>query len=85
MNDVTGRVMDYLGYKNKQKTAEWEERLWRQHLEGSPQDFRADADRRRWGELVDRVEQSRQLARKLHGRRMAHAPPYASPLAATGT
>lgn len=85
MNDLTGRVMDYLGYKNKQKTAEWEERLWQQHLNGSPQDIRADADRQRYFQLLDRVEQTRPLARRLHGRRMAHSPPFASPLAATGT
>jgi hypothetical protein len=77
MNEVAGRVLDYLDYKNKLKTAEWEERLWRQHLEGAPQDFRVDADRRRYVDLLDRMEKSRILAQRLHMRRTAHAPPFA--------
>ncbi len=84
MNEVTGRVLDYLGYKNKVRTAEWEERLWRQHLNGACEDFRADADRQRYFDLLDRVEKSRPLASKLHTRRHAHAPRFAA-LSATGS
>jgi hypothetical protein len=77
MNQAPSRVLDYLDYKNKVKTAEWEERLWQQHLRGAPQDFRADEDRQRYGSLLDRVEKSRQLAQNLHTRRTAHAPRFA--------
>jgi hypothetical protein len=77
MNDVASRVLSYLDYKNKAKTAEWEERLWQQHLNGAPRDFRADADRQRYFSLLDRVEKSRQLARKLHTRHAAHVPRFA--------
>lgn len=84
MNDIAGRVMNYIEYKNKVNAAEWEERLWRQHLNGAPQDIRAEADRERYFQLLDRVEKSRQLARKLHGRRAAHAPRFTA-LSATGT
>lgn len=76
MNEVAGRVLDYLGYKNKISTAEWTERLWQQHLKGAPQDYRPDEDRQRYGSLADRIEQSRALARKLHSRRTAHAPVF---------
>lgn len=74
MNDTSGQVLDYLEYKNKLKAAEWAERLWQQHLRGDPQDVRADEDRQRWLSLLERAEDSRQLARKLHLRRTAHAP-----------
>ena len=77
MNEVTSRVLDYLDYKNKIRTAEWEERLWQQHLNGTPQDFRVDADRQRYFDLLDRVEKSRLLAQKLHTRRTAHTPRFA--------
>ena len=77
MNEVTCRVFNYLDYKNKIKTAEWEERLWQQHLRGAPQDFRADEDRQRYFDLLHRVEKSRPLAQKLHNRRAAHAPQFA--------
>lgn len=76
MNEIPGRVLDYLGYKNKIRTAEWAERIWRQHLEGAFQDIRAEADRDRYGNLVARIERSRQLARSLHLRRNAHAPRF---------
>ena len=76
MNDVSGRVLDYLGYKNKVRTAEWEERLWQQHLNGAPEDFRAAKDRDRYGELLSRLEESRSIASKLHTRRAAHAPQF---------
>ena len=84
MNEVTGRVLDYLGYKNKKMTAEWAERLWRQHLNGTLEDIRAEADRQRYFELLQRVEHSRQLARKLHTRRTAHAPRFSGLTAAAG-
>lgn len=77
MNEVASRVLDYLDYKNKVKTAEWEERLWQQHLRGAPQDFRADEDRQRYFDLLNRAEKSRQLAQKLHTRRTAHTPRFA--------
>lgn len=83
MNEVASRVLDYLDYKNKVKTAEWEERLWQLHLQGAPQDFRADEDRQRYFDLLNRVEKSRQLAQKLHTRRTAHAPRFAE-LSASG-
>jgi hypothetical protein len=83
MNEIAGRVLDYLDYKNKLKTAEWEERLWRQHLDGAPQDFRVDADRQRYVDLLDRVEKTRILARRLHTRRTAHTPRFASFAAAS--
>jgi hypothetical protein len=76
MNEAPSRVLNYLDYKNKTKTAEWEERLWQQHLNGAPTDFRADEDRQRYLDLLNRVEQSRSLARKLHTRRTAHAPRF---------
>ena len=69
MHDVPGRVLDYLGYKNKIRTAQWAERLWRQHLDGTPRDFREAADRERYGDLLRRIERSRQLARNLHQHR----------------
>ena len=84
MNEVTGRVLDYLGYKNKIRAAEWEERLWRQYLNGAPEDFRADEDRQRYFDLLNRVEKSRVLASRLHLKRTAHAPRFAE-LSATGT
>lgn len=74
MIEVTGRVLDYLGYKNKVSTAEWAERLWRQHLNGAPPDFRQDEDRQRYVDLASKLEQSRSLARKLHTRRSRHLP-----------
>lgn len=74
MNEVAGRVLDYLGYKNKIRTAEWEEKLWRQHLRGAPEDFRAQEDRERYGALLTRLEKSRSLASQLHTRRVVHAP-----------
>ncbi len=80
MNEATGRVLDYLGYKNQRSTAEWAERLWRQHLEGAPADFRPDEDRRRYVDLATRLEQSRSLARKLYTRRARHTPQF-QPLA----
>ncbi|MBW7930083.1 MAG: hypothetical protein H3C57_02100 [Gammaproteobacteria bacterium] len=70
------QVLSYLDYKNKVRAAAWEERLWQQHLKGEPADFRADEDRRRYGELLDRIEQSRQLAVRLHARRTLHAPRF---------
>ncbi len=76
MNDIPSRVLDYLDYKNKAGTAAWEERLWQQHINGAPVDLRADEDRQRYLGLVDRIEQSRPLARKLHLRRTAHAPHF---------
>jgi hypothetical protein len=76
MNEVAGRVLDYLDYKNKRQTAEWEERLWQQHLNGEFRDIRAEADRQRYFELLDRVEKTRVLAQKLHMRRTAHAPRF---------
>ncbi len=78
MNEVSSRVLDYLGYKNKRSTADWAERLWRQHLDGAPADFRADEDRRRYVDLSTRVEQARLLAHKLHTRRTRHAPQFHS-------
>lgn len=77
MNEVAGRVLDYLDYKNKLKAAEWEERLWQQHLKGTPQDIRAERDRERYVQLLERVEVMRIVARKLHLRRTAHAPQFA--------
>ena len=82
INDVPGRVLDYLGYKNKRSAAEWAERLWRQHLEGSPQDFRPHEDRQRYLDLASRVEQSRSLAHRLHTRRSGHPRAVAPSLAA---
>ncbi|GMW06494.1 MAG: hypothetical protein QY320_13225 [Gammaproteobacteria bacterium] len=78
MNEVSSRVLDYLGYKNKRSTADWAERLWRQHLDGEPVDIRLDEDRRRYGDLTTRLEQARSLARKLHTRRTRHAPQFQS-------
>jgi hypothetical protein len=83
MDEVTGRVLDYLGYKNKIRTAEWAERLWRQHLDGAPADFRAEQDRERYGKLLSRLEKSRPLASKLHTRRVVHTPKWEQ-LSATG-
>jgi hypothetical protein len=83
MNDVAGQVLDYLDYKNKLKTAEWAERLWQQHLNGTPQDIRDAAERQRYVELLDRVEQSRAEARKLHLRRARHQPRFTA-LSAAG-
>jgi hypothetical protein len=83
MNEVASRVLDYLSYKNKVRTAEWEERLWQQHLNGAPEDFRADEDRQRYFDLLSRLEKSRSLASKLHTRRTAHAPRFAE-FSATG-
>jgi hypothetical protein len=79
MDDAACRVLDYLAYKNKIKANEWTERLWQQHLAGTPvpPDFRPEEDRQRYGELIARVEHTRSLARKLHARRMAHAPRFA--------
>lgn len=76
MNEATGQVLGYLDYKNKTRAAAWEERLWQQHLNGAPADIRADEDRQRYGDLLNRIEQSRSLARRLHSRRMAQAPQF---------
>lgn len=76
MNEVTGQVLDYLEYRNKTKAAEWEERLWRVHLGGAPQDWRPNEDRERYFGLLERMEQARQLAQKLHLRRTTHAPRF---------
>jgi len=76
MDRTPSQVLSYLDYKNKVRTAAWEERLWQHHLRGEPADFRADEDRRRYGELLGRIEQSRQLAVRLHARRMQHAPHF---------
>lgn len=83
MNELPGQVLDYLSYKNKRRAMEWTERLWRQHLEGAPQDFRPDEDRQRYGDLAARLEASRLLAKKLHSRRARYAPVF-SALAADG-
>jgi hypothetical protein len=77
MNEPAGRLLDYLAYKNKVKAAEWTERLWQQHLNGAPQDFRADADRQRYGDLLSRLEQSRLVATTLHQRRQRRTPQFA--------
>jgi hypothetical protein len=76
MDETNVLVLDYLDYKNKLRTAEWEERLWQQHLNGAPEDFRADQDRERYGALLSRLEKSRLLASKLHTRRIVHAPQF---------
>lgn len=76
MNEAPGQVLGYLDYKNKTRTAAWEERLWQQHLNGAPADIRADEDRQRYGDLLNRIEESRSLARRLHTRRMAGAPQF---------
>ncbi len=78
MNDVVGRVLNYLDYKNKRQAAEWAERLWQQHLRGAPQDFRQETERQRYFELLERVEKSRAVARKLHTRRPAHVPRFSA-------
>lgn len=78
MSENLARVLDYLGYKNKVRTREWEERLWRQHLDGSPEDARAEEERRRYLELQSRASQLRSLAERLHRRRTAHAPRFAT-------
>jgi hypothetical protein len=82
MSEGMGQVLDYLGYKNKIRTLEWEERLWRLHLNGNPPDFRAEQDRERYFGLLARLEEARALAQRLHRRRTAHAPRFAP---ATGT
>lgn len=84
MNEVTGRVLDYLAYKNKVRAAEWAERLWRQHLTGTLRDFRPDEDRRRYVDLAARAAVSRPLAHKLHARRTAHAPRFERAAASDG-
>lgn len=76
MNHLSRQVLDYLGYKNKMKTVEWEERLWLRHLGETPCDVRRDEDRQRYFGLLERIEQSRQLAQRLHLRRTAHAPRF---------
>ncbi|MBM3465649.1 MAG: hypothetical protein FJX76_26460 [Armatimonadetes bacterium] len=81
MNDIVGQVLDYMEYKNKLKTAEWEERLWQQHLRGAPTDFRHETEVRKYGELLDRLEKARAVASKLHSRRAAHVPRFAVPQA----
>jgi hypothetical protein len=78
MSEGQARVLDYLGYKNKIRTRQWEERLWRQHLEGSPEDVRAVEEQQRYLALLARADQVRALAERLHQRRAAHAPQFAS-------
>lgn len=78
MSEGTGRVLDYFGYKNKLRTLEWEERLWQLHLNGNPPDFRAEQDQERYFGLLARLEEARALAERLHRRRTAHAPQFAS-------
>jgi hypothetical protein len=77
MNENNGRVLDYLAYRNKIRAAEWAERLWRQHLDGTPRDLRFDEDRQRYVDLTARLEVSRSMARHLHARRTRHAPSFA--------
>ena len=69
MREGNSKVLGYLDYKNKQRTLEWEERLWRLRLDGGLPDHRADEDRRRYCGLMARLEQARTLAEELHGRR----------------
>jgi hypothetical protein len=78
MSEGHARVLDYLGYKNKIRTREWEERLWRQHLNGSPEDIRAEEERQRYLDLQARAAEVRSLAERLHQRRAAHAPQFAT-------
>lgn len=85
MNDNgSSQVLGYLDYQNKLRTAAWEERLWQQHLNGAPADFRAEPDRQRYCDLLGRVEASRTLAQKLYTRRTAHAPQFSALVATAG-
>jgi hypothetical protein len=78
MSEGIGQVLDYLGYKNKISTLEWEERLWRQHLNGTPRDIRAAEERQRYLDLRARLNEARSVAERLHRRRNAHAPQFAT-------
>jgi hypothetical protein len=69
MSEGQPHVLDYLDYKNKLRTLEWEERVWRLHLSGGLPDPRADEDRRRYCGLMARLQQARTLAEELHSRR----------------
>jgi hypothetical protein len=69
MSEGNNKVLGYLDYKNKQRTLEWEERLWRLRLGGSLPDHRGEEDRRRYSGLMARLEQARTLAGELRGRR----------------
>lgn len=69
MSEGNTQVLGYLDYKNKLRTMEWEERLWRLRLDGSLPDHRAEDDRRRYHGLMARLEQARAVAEKLSGRR----------------
>jgi hypothetical protein len=73
-----GHLLDYIGYKNKLRTLQWEERLWRQHLEGTPRDIRQDEERQRYGTLQSRAVELRALAERLYRRRLGHQPQFAA-------
>ena len=73
-----GHLLDYLGYKNKLRTMAWEERLWRQHMEGDPPDVRDETERRRYGALLARVSELRETAMRLHRRRVGHQAQFAT-------
>ncbi len=78
MNEAIGPVLDHLGYKNKCKAAEWAERLWQQHLQGTPTDLRQDTDRQRYDRLLERTAAVRMLARNLHLKRTRFTPRFAT-------
>ncbi len=85
MNEATGQVLDHLGYKNKCKAAAWAERLWQQHLQGTPADLRQDADRQRYDGLLERTEAVRVMARNLHLKRTRFTPRFATEAVAADT
>ena len=78
MSEGIGRVLDYLGYKNRIGALEWQERLWRQHLNGTPRDIRATEEQQRYLDLRARLDEARLVAERLHRRRIAHAPQFAA-------
>jgi len=60
------RPLDHVAYKNKQSMTAWAERLWQRQLKGSFLDPRDEDGRRMFRAHISRVNEIRQLAKKLH-------------------
>lgn len=79
MSEGNAKVLDYLDYKNKLRTMEWEERLWKLRLNGALPDPRGEKDRERYSDLQARLQQARSLVGELRGRRRSIRPEFLRP------
>jgi hypothetical protein len=79
MIEGNAKVLDYIDYKNKLRTREWEERLWKLRLNGNLPDPRAEQDRARYSDLQARLERARSLVGQLRGGRRSIRPEFLRP------